>query len=218
MNIVHLYLSQGNFMGTAERKAKEKEELKDLILSAAKKLFIEKGVEQTKIRNIADAINYSVGTVYVYYKDKNAILHDLHTLGFRQLGGEMRTLFSVADPMERLKALGRVYILFADENPDMYDLMFNMKAPMQFLEEKNNEEWNEGRATFAALRQTVEDCMGAGHFTGHQPEPLSFAIWSTVHGMCSLKIRERIKGACLQDPDTIIKDGYESFINMIEKQ
>jgi len=46
-------------------------------LKGAKKLFLEKGIEQTTIRNIADEIDYSIGTVYVYFKDKNAILHDL---------------------------------------------------------------------------------------------------------------------------------------------
>jgi AcrR family transcriptional regulator len=43
-------------MGISERKAKEKEELKSLILMAAKKLFLEKGIEQTTIRNIANEI------------------------------------------------------------------------------------------------------------------------------------------------------------------
>ncbi|MDP2160985.1 MAG: TetR/AcrR family transcriptional regulator, partial [Flavobacterium sp.] len=58
-----------------------------MILQAAKKLFVEQGVENTTIRKIASEIEYSVGTVYVYYKDKNDILHDLHTQGFVQLGG-----------------------------------------------------------------------------------------------------------------------------------
>ena len=68
-----------NSMSVAERKARQKEELKALILKASMKLFVEKGIEQTTIRNIADAIDYSIGTVYVYFKDKNAILHALHT-------------------------------------------------------------------------------------------------------------------------------------------
>ena len=50
-------------MSTTERKAREKEALKELILKGAKKLFLEKGIEQTTIRNIADEIDYSVGTV-----------------------------------------------------------------------------------------------------------------------------------------------------------
>ena len=103
-------------MSTAERKAREKEALKLLILKGAKKLFLERGIEQTTIRNIADEINYSVGTVYVYFKDKNAILHDLHSIGFQELGGYFEELFLIKDPMERLKKMGFTYIKFALEN------------------------------------------------------------------------------------------------------
>jgi len=205
-------------MSITERKAKEKEELRALILKGAKKLFIENGIEQTTIRNIADEISYSVGTVYVYYKDKNSILHDLHTLGFKQLGGEMRVLMSVAEPMERLAAIGRVYIRFAVDNPDMYDLMFNMKAPMEFLERTDEEEWNEGKATFNVLKTTVEQCIAQGYFAGHQLEPLSFVIWSTVHGMCSLYIRERIKAVNLGDPELVLFAGHEEFVKLLNKK
>ena len=204
-------------MGISERKAKEREELKSLILQAAKKLFVEKGIEKTTIRNIANEIDYSVGTVYVYYKDKNDILHALHTQGFKQLGGEMKVLFNVADPMERLRALGRVYLHFAIENPDMYDLMFSMKAPMDFLESVHKEDWNEGKGTFDILLTTVNQCMEKGHFNGHQLEPLSFAIWSMVHGMASLHISQRIKGVKLSDPDTMLMKGYEEFVLILDK-
>lgn len=204
-------------MGIAERKAKDKENLKALILEGAKKLFVGKGIEQTTIRNIADAIDYSVGTVYVYFKDKNDILHDLHSQGFAQLGGEMRVLFNVSEPMERLKALGRVYIKFAIENPDMYDLMFNLKAPIEFLEATHNEEWNEGKATFDVLRSTVNGCLDKGYFKGHELEPLSFMIWSTVHGMCSLYISQRSKSVNLKNPADIVTSSYEEFVKMIDK-
>jgi len=205
-------------MGISERKAKEKEELKSLILGAARKLFVEQGIEQTTIRKIASKIEYSVGTVYLYYKDKNDILHDLHTQGFKQLGGEMKVLMNVADPMERVKALGRLYLQFALENPDMYDLMFSMKAPMDFLDSVQKDEWNEGRATFGVLKATVKECMDNGHFAGHQLEPLSFAIWSTVHGMASLHISQRIEGVDLGDPDTVLANAYKAFVMMLEKE
>jgi AcrR family transcriptional regulator len=204
-------------MGISERKAKEKEELKSLILKAAKKLFAEKGIEQTTIRKIASEIEYSVGTVYVYYKDKNDILYDLHKQGFMQLGSEMKVLFNVSDPMERLKALGRVYLKFAIENPDMYDLMFNMKAPMDFLDSVCKEDWNEGKGTFDVLKATVNQCIEKGHFKGHQLDPLSFAIWSVVHGMASLNISQRIKGVNLSEPETMMMKGYEEFVLILNK-
>jgi AcrR family transcriptional regulator len=204
-------------MTIADRKAREKENLKSLILQGAKKLFLEKGIEQTTIRNIADEIDYSVGTVYVYFKDKNAILHDLHTIGFQELGASFQELFTIEDPMERIRKMGMYYIKFAIENSEMYDLMFNVKAPMEFIENSENEEWNEGIGTFDALKSTVAQCMDKGHFFGHSLEPLAFMIWSLVHGMCCLEIRQRTKGVRFSNPETILYDGYNEFLKIIEK-
>lgn len=205
------------FMSTAERKAREKEALKSLILKGAKKLFLERGIEQTTIRNIADEIDYSVGTVYVYFKDKNAILHDLHSIGFQELSGYFKELFAMEDPMERLQKMGFMYIKFALENPEMYDLMFNLKAPMEFLEKSENENWDEGADTFNYVKKTIEECINKGHFKGHNMEPLSFMIWSLVHGMCCLEIRQRTKGVKFSNPDTILFDGYNEYLKIIKK-
>ncbi|PJJ08356.1 TetR family transcriptional regulator [Flavobacterium sp. 1] len=204
-------------MSTGERKAREKEALKALILKGAKKLFLEKGIEQTTIRNIADEIDYSVGTVYVYFKDKNAILHDLHSIGFEELSGYFKELFTLEDPMERIRKMGFMYIKFALENPEMYDLMFNLKAPMEFLEKSENENWDEGANTFNYVKKTIEECINKGHFKGHNIEPLSFMIWSLVHGMCCLEIRQRTKGVKFSNPDTILLDGYNEYLKIIRK-
>lgn len=213
-------------MGISERKAKEKEELKALILEGARKLFLEKGIEQTTVRSIAKSINYSVGTVYVYYKDKDAILNDLHAMGFVELGKEMRPLFHVSNPIERLKALGKVYIHFALENPDMYNLMFLMNAPMNFLEthlkensthEGHQEEWKEGKGTFSVLRQTVQECLDLGYFKHQEIEALSFMIWGMVHGICALQIRGRINHIKFKEPETLVERALDAFNLMLDK-
>lgn len=204
-------------MSISDRKAKEKEDLKALILQSARKLFVQKGVEQTTIRSIADSIDYSIGTVYKYYRDKNAILHALHAQGFQDLAGQFTVLYSVKNPIERLKAMGKVYIKFAAEHPDMYDLMFSLKAPIEFLDNLNQQEWNEGKTTFGILKKTVGECMDSGHFKGHLLEPLSFVIWSSVHGMCSLDIRQRTKGVNLDNAATIVSEGYEELLRIIDK-
>lgn len=196
---------------------KTKEDLKVLILNSAKKLFVEKGIEQTTIRNISDSIGCSIGTVYVYFKDKNAIFHALHTQGFIQLSSEFKVLSHVGNPLERLRAMGKVYINFALKNRDMYDLMFNLKAPMEFLNDEKLQEWNEGKATFDVLRSTVNECLTAGYFKGHELEPTAFMIWSMVHGMCSLEISNRSVGVNIQNPETIVIAAYEEFMKIMDK-
>lgn len=217
MNNVHFLCAEIDSMGSKERKTREKEELKALILKAARKLFVEKGIGQTTIRNIADSIDYSIGTVYVYFRDKNEILHALHTQGFIDLGGQLKVLFNVKDPMERLKAMGKVYINYSLDYPEMYDLMFTLKAPIEFLETIQKDEWDEGKASFDVLRTTVTQCIEAGHFKDHKLEPLCFLIWGCLHGMCSLEIGSRTKNANIESPESIVTDAYDEFLKIISK-
>lgn len=206
-------------MGITERKNKEKQELKALILEAARTLFLERGIEETSMRNIADRIEYSPATIYLYFKDKDEILHELHSQGFQELGARMTVLQAVSDPLERLKALGRVYLEFARENSEMYDLMFISKSPMHFIDKMDELHWTEGKRAFDFLLQTVKDCMAAGRFSGHDPEALSFLIWSSVHGMSALEIRGRCKEVTpfCHDTQALFHGGFETLTKILEK-
>lgn len=178
-------------MGIEERKLREREVMRARILEAAKALFVEKGFEETSMRAIAERIEYSPATIYLYYKDKNAIILDLHMEGFTRMNKDLSVLFHVKDPMERLTAMGRAYVAFAMGNPDYYELMFIKKAPLEGLQKP--EEWKSGALTFENLVDVVKECQAKGHFVGKEPIQLSFLIWSCVHGICSLHCCQRIE-------------------------
>ena len=82
----------------------------------------------------------------------------------------------------------------------------------------HQEEWNEGKATFDVLKTTVEHCLNQGYFKGHQAEPLSFVIWGTVHGMCSLHIRGRIKAVNREDPELVLNAAHEEFLKILSRK
>jgi AcrR family transcriptional regulator len=201
-------------MTIASRKQREKEEMRQLILEAAKKIFLEKGYEQASIRNIAEAIEYSPGTIYLYFKEKDEIFHALHQEGFRKFLEYMAPLQFVADPFERLKAMGRVYMDFAMNNKDFYDLMFIMTAPMNIEEESC---WEMGDAALEGLKNVLRDCQAAGRFVGKDVEYLSFMIWSAMHGMCALYCRERCNAYPNMDGLDLVTNGYKLFVEMLEK-
>jgi AcrR family transcriptional regulator len=202
-------------MTIATRKQREKEEMRQLILEAAKKIFLEKGYEQASIRNIAEEIEYSPGTIYLYFKEKDEIFHELHEQGFRKLVEYMSPLQFVADPFERLKAMGRVYMDFAMNNKDFYDLMFIMQAPMNFEETPGC--WEMGENALNGLKDVLRDCQSAGRFAGKDIEYLSFMIWSSMHGMCALYCRDRCDAYENIDPLDLVNNGFKLFIEMLEK-
>jgi len=100
-------------MGVKERKERDKLERREQILQAAHDLFLEKGFEQVSIRNIAEAIEYSPATIYLYFKDKNEIFHALHTQAFGKFNEYLQSLPQIADPMDRLMFMGKAYMEFS---------------------------------------------------------------------------------------------------------
>ena len=80
---------------------------------------------------------------------------------------------------------------FAFTHPKYYEIMFITESPMRC--EENSEEWKEGERTLDFLEGIVEECKADGHFKGQSTQVLSFSIWSFMHGMCSLALRDRMK-------------------------
>lgn len=204
-------------MTIASRKQREKEEMRHLILEAARNIFLVKGYEHTSIRNIAEKIDYSPGTIYLYFKDKDEIFHALHEEGFRRMLEKMQPLQHVEDPFERLKAMGKVYLEFSQSNRDFYDLMFILQAPIKHEEE--SDDWQMGHNTLNFLKDILRQCQARGRFAGKDVEYLSFAIWSMVHGMSALYCRDRCKAYhdVGLEPRDLIEHGYQQFVDMLEK-
>lgn len=178
-------------MGITERKEKQKAELKNLILEASIRLFSEEGYEGFSIRKIADRIEYSPTTVYLYYKDKNEILFELHEIGFRRFAGYNQELHLVTDPLRRLHKLGENYIRFGLENPEFYNLMFILPAPMEVIECKKECEWKGGEDALEFLKSIISECIGKGIVASGDVNTIAMAIWGMVHGLVSLAIRQR---------------------------
>ena len=96
-------------------------------------LFIKEGYNGISIRKIAEKIEYSPGSIYTYFLDKDSIFYALHVEGFESLYKKQVSSQSINDPRERLLAHGKAYIEFAMENQEYYDLMFILREPMDFI-------------------------------------------------------------------------------------
>jgi len=197
-------------MGTKDRKEREKQEMKHLIIKTAMQLFIEEGIDNVSIRKIADKIEYSPGSIYSYFQDKGEIIHAIHTEGFEKLYALQRTLDDVNNPFEKLIKMGELYMQFAMENNDYYDLMFIAKGVAEKIYEK--QEWDVGQRSYDYLRDTVKDCIEQGYMVQSDIDAATFAMWSFVHGMSSLIIRGRCAMILEENIKNIVK-GSLGFIN-----
>lgn len=204
-------------MGIVERKEKQKMEIRKLILDASIKLFMAEGFENVTIRKIADLIEYSPTTVYLYFKDKDEIFEGLHDIGFQKMQEFNKDLHSIHNPLLRLHKMGENYIKFGVENPQYYDLMFINMEPM-----KNKggapHEWKNGNDALNRLKNTVIECIEKKYIAEGNPQVISLAIWSFVHGLVSLAIRERMEKFCSDQYQLLplMNQALNWFINTLE--
>ena len=197
------------YMGISERKKREKGRLRNLILDTARKLFVEFGFEKVTLRRIAGEIEYSPATIYLYFKNKDEILFELHDEGFEKFYNLQLGTISIKDPWERLRFHGMAYIKFAVENPEFYDLMFIMRGPVKAL--RANREWKAGLRSFEFLKQNLVECMEAGYLAKGEPETVALAFWSLTHGISSLIIRQR----CIMFPENRMEKAVEEALGYI---
>lgn len=63
---------------TERRRARTAEERRKDILEAAIRLFRDRGFDATPVQDIADAAGVAAGTMYLYFRSKEHLLHEIH--------------------------------------------------------------------------------------------------------------------------------------------
>ncbi len=176
-------------MGITERKERDKQEMRKQILSTAMNLFLEEGFSNVSIRRIAEKIEYSPATIYLYFKDKDEILYALHNEGFDELYRRQQEILTIKDPWVRLKKHGEIYLKFALENPEYYNLMFIMRSPIRKVTE--GQDWSVGLRSYDLLKSNIQECIDKKIFKKVDVDIATFAIWSSAHGIAALILRHR---------------------------
>ncbi|NDC41404.1 MAG: TetR/AcrR family transcriptional regulator [Chitinophagia bacterium] len=178
-------------MGISERKERERALMRQRIIDGAMHMFLHEGYEKTSIRNIADRIEYSPATIYLYYKDKDELLYEVQRIAFDKMVAYFRDQVAATHPLERLREICMAYMTFGKQNPELYDLMFIIKAPMKNL--KGDTDWTSGHDAFGYLFSCISECIEQKLIKFNDPLTGALSVWSMGHGLLSLDIRCRIQ-------------------------
>lgn len=103
-------------------REKEREARRELILSAARRLFAEKDFRSVTVREIARAVEVSPGTIYRYYESLDDLFLDVFFAGARDLTG----LIDAERQNGRgcpLKRFCEIYVGYLNENMTFYQMM-----------------------------------------------------------------------------------------------
>ncbi len=177
-------------MGTKERRKREKETLRQEILDAARQLFLKNGFENVSMRQIAEKIEYSPTTIYLYFEDKAELFRSLCEETFAKLESELAAITQTdCDPARRLRKGAEAYIRFGLRYPHHYQLVFMTSHPHKEDEARNFQLTGAaGERSFRHLLEIISQGIEQGKFRKSDPLVLAQTAWAAMHGITSLLI------------------------------
>ncbi|MBL1422466.1 MAG: TetR/AcrR family transcriptional regulator [Alphaproteobacteria bacterium] len=148
------------------------------------------GGKKLTMRHLADEIGISHTALYRHYKNKDAVLLQVATKGFKQLMLRMAACLKVPDKAsaEQLSDASLAYVEFAMQHAEIYRLMNggfvqNDAANVELSALSNQ--------MFEILKIIILKGQAEGAFKKDNVDTMGFALWSMLHGYVELILRGR---------------------------
>jgi len=176
-------------------KIVDKKEKRSRILETAIKVFAQKGVNNTKIADIAQAAGIGKGTVYEYYHSKEEIISDSFRHFMESMSGVIgRRLLHLRDPVDKLLAYFAAWGEIVDSEAMSY-----IEVVLDFWAEGLRQEktamtinlaemYAEYRATVKSL---LDECVSAGRIRPVDTQITASILLGTMDGLLVQWIADR---------------------------
>ena len=173
-------------MGVVEKRAKRKEEFRREILDSAREIFINDGYDRFSMRKLAEKIDYSPTTIYIYFKNKDDLLFAICEEFFADFFAELNRIRSVSqDPIETLRQAYLYLIEFGLKNPNQYKVIFFTKSVYGTMRELVEKE-SMARNTHLVFKEMIRDCIKAGRLRELDEDVIAPALATASHGLVTM--------------------------------
>ncbi|PRY34185.1 TetR family transcriptional regulator [Spirosoma oryzae] len=198
-------------MGLVERRQRQKEEVRNSILTAAWEQVLAEGWASLSIRKIADAIEYSVPVIYSHFASKDAILLEFTRQGFQRLIGQIKeSALCEKEPAERLEGIAQTYWQFAFDNREYYQLMFGLGIPT--CETANH--IVEMRQFSEVITHTINQLIASGPNADADVYLKFKTYWSILHGLVSIQMIDPTAATNKQNT-AVLHDAISGFVKSL---
>jgi AcrR family transcriptional regulator len=134
--------------------------LRERIIEAASKLFVEEGYQSLSMRRVAQEVGCSQMAMYRHFANKEALTQHICALLYNRFATKMnREIQAVSDPWERCCRFASALIRFALHYPDHYSLIFLVRhSDPEVLADRERL----GQEFLAELRPIVQALLPSG--------------------------------------------------------
>ncbi|MFG3106107.1 TetR/AcrR family transcriptional regulator [Streptomyces tendae] len=183
--------------GRVRNRRGEGGRLREDIVDAAAALLDETGDERSiTLRSVARKVGIAAPSIYPHFPDQPAIMLAVVRQEFAALETHLRAVLDGAgdDPRDRLYALCRAYLSYAQEHPARYRTMFGgLWMPTLGDSSLTEEELTSlGAAAMQLLAEALADCVASGQSAAADPELDAVTLWVCLHGLAHQHAATRI--------------------------
>lgn len=185
-------------MGVAERRERDREVLRRRIVDAARDLLLEQGLAGLSMRAIAERIEYSPATIYIYFRDKDELVREVVHTGFELLDAlvtaEVAQARESGEPLDEYGSMSRAYVRFALENPAYFRVMFELPATAELRCEGDDCVAGSGAADgLGAALRLLQRAGPAGRFPTPEMRRVTLMRWGLIHGLTTLYLAGQLR-------------------------
>jgi AcrR family transcriptional regulator len=158
------------------RRERERRQRRAAILKAAEKVFAAKGFHAASMEEIARAAEFATGTVYLYFKDKEALYIELFEQKIEELSATILSeVASIQDPIEALKALVLARMGYFERNRTFFTI-YAREGMNRY--ENQQDRWRQVTHLYEEYLALLAELVESGQRRGviRQGDPRLFAV------------------------------------------
>ena len=158
------------------------------ILEAAERIFVADGYEGATIRKIADDVGVSSTALYMHFRDKDEILHEICLNAMQALLEQNSEIAArPVDSVTRLRLMLEGYVAVGLEHPNAYLLAF--VAPVRTTGSPTQLATAEIAAQcYARYSGVVREIDAEGRLRAGTADSAAQALWAACHGVVTLMV------------------------------
>jgi AcrR family transcriptional regulator len=210
-------------LSSEERRKKEKENRKNSILKAARKLFFERGFKSVTVDLIAAKAEVSKGSIYLYFDSKEEIYTQILISANIERHKEIENFArQEGAASELLLKYARIYVDFFLENNELFRILmtFMLHAEnMNLTEEQNTQLIHTTNENIRTISEILQKGVDAGEFSDRiDIRQGQNAIWGLLNGIISLYIYSGAPEKRSVRSHTTVQESLKVLIKGIESQ
>lgn len=197
-------------------KRKKQQNVKQRILQAALDEFSERGFHAATIDSIADRASIAKGTVYRYFKTKEALFNALKedTIGeFVELARQ--DLSREKDVLKIIESIIRMYLSFFERNSAFFKVI--VQEHRDFGREFSEKFINELLIALPGLKRRCWQASRMGRLKQMNYFTVFFGIIGFLNGVIQKWLMEGAEGSLLDEVDTVKEVLFYGFVRQSEE-